>query len=91
MKQRVALTVALAGLVSVIYWATAPGAGGPSLPVTRPAVVRVPTDEGQEEKPLICVDAASEPEGFDCSPIILADRDEPPIDMRPVDLEPADV
>jgi hypothetical protein len=51
----------------------------------------VPSDEGREEKPLLCVDATTEPEGFDCRPIILADRDEPPIDMRPVDLEPVDV
>ncbi len=90
MKQRVALAIALAGLVSGIYWATAAGAGGPSLSVTRPTVVNLPTDEGHEEKPLLCVDAATEPEGFDCSPIILADRDDPPIDMRPVDVKTVD-
>ncbi len=89
MKQRVALALVLAGLVLSVHGITA--AGGPSLPVARPTVVGVPSDEGREEKPLLCVDATTEPEGFDCRPIILADRDEPPIDMRPVDLEPVDV
>ncbi len=91
MKQHVALAIVLAGLVVSIHWAGAAGAGEPYLPVARLAVANVPTDEGREEKPLLCADASTEPEGFDCGPIILADRNEPPIDMRPVDVEILDI
>ncbi len=90
MKQHLALAIVLAGLVVSIHWAGAAGAGEPYLPVARLAVVNVPTDEGHEEKPLICVDAGTEPGGFDCSPRILADQDEPPIDMRPVNIATVD-
>ncbi len=91
MKQRVALTLVLAGLVSSIHWGTVAGARGPSPSVSRPAVVNLPTGEGHEEKPLLCLDEGTEPGGFDCSPGVLADRDDPPIDMRPVDIETVDM
>ncbi len=79
MKQLVALALVLEGLVLRIHWITAAAAGGPSLSITRPA--------GHEEKPQICRDEGTEPGGSGCSPGILAEQDDPPIDMRPVDIE----
>ncbi len=83
MTQVVALALVLAGLVLSIHWITAAAAGGPSLSVTRPA--------GHEEKPQICLDEGTEPGGPGCSPGILADQDDPPIDMRPVDIETVEI
>jgi len=93
-KQRVALAIALAGLVSGICWATAAGAGGPSLSGARPQgdlTIRV----GQQDVPLICLDGVIDVDddlaharGVDCPLNQLNDQDEPPaIDMRPVDVE----
>ncbi len=91
MKQHIALAIVLAGLAVSMHWAGAAGAGGSSLPDAGTAVANLPAGEGHEEKPLLCADASTEPEGFDCGPIILADRNEPPIDMRPVDVEILDI
>jgi hypothetical protein len=91
MKQRVALAMALTGLVVGAHLTTAAGAGGSSVPDAGAAVANLPADERFEEKPLLCADASTAPEGFDCGPIILADRNEPPIDMRPVDIEILDI
>ncbi len=91
MKQRVALALVLAGLVSIVHGNTAAGAGGSSVPDAGAAVANLPAGEGHEERPLLCAEASTQPEGFDCGPIILADRNDPPIDMRPVDVEILDI
>ncbi len=98
MKQRVALAIALAGLVSGIYWATAAGAGGPSLSGAR-SQNDLTIRGGQQDVPLICLDGVIDVDdeqaharGVDCPLNQLNDQDEPPsIDMRPVNAATVDV
>ncbi len=83
MKQRVALTAALAGLVVGFQLASAAGAGGPSLD---PAI----WDE-HRGLPLLCLDDQTGSDGVDCRPVMLNDLDDPPvIDLRPAHVETVD-